>query len=504
MAVRRTPPVTRNRGSHHGSPSQRGTPPTRGARGRGSTRLGTESAPPHLPPPLNPPPVNPREDQQHRSPTLSSSNLHEQSPPFESNEQTLQQVSDDQFTSTPMDHRDPPPHAEFNRTYHPQPRRIQPLSFDDFIGQPAAAQINPTTAQITARLDKLDKIAPHVERFIAKVPILRSDGANINNWLDHVNDAIYFMIDKADYLINPSNINMSNDPEVDLAENKLAYRALFYTIDPILQSIVRRDRTGYQAYEAYCIIRDQFKNGGRSSQLAIWREMCGTVFDSSNGNLTHHFESIERYADALERDGFVWTRDSVISMLYQATMPKSDFDTANVKLDIRWTTDQRPYTAAEVRNALQTVHLNLRREATQDDINSSLSMMSISSAREKWPCNYCKQKGHWIKNCPKLGNESNRPTSPHNFKQYNKENQNVKTQDTKSVRFSDTSTNPKVNSVSIEDFANGDGTFSLDREIPFDPPSVMSYQIDPEDIRAAEAAAEARAEETDIPKEYFM
>ncbi|KAH9808372.1 hypothetical protein DFH28DRAFT_997630 [Melampsora americana] len=503
MAVRHSPPTTRNRGSQHGSPSQRGNSSTRGSRGRGSTRIGTESAPPHLPPPLNPPPVNPPEDQQHRSPTLSSSNLHEQSPPFASNEQTLRQLPADQLTSTPMDHREPPP-PEFNRTYHPQPRRLQPLSFDDFIGQPAVTQLNPTRAQIIARLDKLDKIAPHVERFTAKVPILKSDGGNINNWLDHVNDAIYFMIDKTDYLLNPSNINLSIDPEVDLAENKLAYRALFYTIDPILQSIVRRDRTGYHAYEAYCIIRDQFKNGGRSSQLAIWREMCGTVFDQSTGDLTHHFESIERHADALERDGFVWTRDSVISMLYQATMPKSDFDTANVKLDIRWTTDQRPYTAAEVRNALQTAHLNLRREATQDELNSSLSMMSVSSAREKWPCNYCKQKGHWIENCPKLENESKRPSSPHHSKPYNKGNQDMKTQDNKSVRFSDSSNKPNVNAVSIEDFANPDGTFSLDREIPFDPPSVMSYQIDPEDLLAAEAAAKARAEDTGIPKEYFM
>ncbi|KAH9818642.1 hypothetical protein DFH28DRAFT_1093906 [Melampsora americana] len=503
MAVRRTPPVTRNRGSQHGSPSQRGTPPTRGARGRGSTRLGTESAPPHLPPPLNPPPVNPREEQ-HRSPTLSSSNLHEQSPPFASNEQTLRQVSDDQFTSTPMDHRNPPPHPHLTQTYHPQPRRVHPLSFDDFIGQPAISQPHSDTAKIIARLDKLEKLAPHVDRYTSKVPILKSDGANINTWLNHVNDAIYFMIDKTDYLINPSNPNLSVDPDVDLAENKIAYRALFYTIDEMLQSVVRRDRTGYQAYEAYCIIRDQFKNGGRSSQLALWREMTGTIFDSSNDDLNHHFESIERLADALERDGFVWTRDSVISIICQATMPKSDFDAANVKLDIRWNTDQTPYSTSEVRNALQTVHLNLRRESNQNELSSSLSMMSVSSAREKWPCNYCKQKGHWIENCPKLHNESKRSSSPHNCKQYTKENEKGKSQDTKSVRFSDASQSPKVTALSIEDFANGDGTFSLDREIPFDPPSVMSYRIDPEDIRAAEAAAEARAEETDIPKEYFM
>ncbi|KAH9818985.1 hypothetical protein DFH28DRAFT_1147903 [Melampsora americana] len=456
MAVRRTPPVTRNRGSQHGSPSQRGTASTRGSRGHSSARIGTESAPPHLPQPLNPPPVNPPEDQQQRSPTLSVSNLHEQSPPFASNEQTLRQVSGEQFTSTPMDHREPPPHPELIRTYHPQPRRIQPLSFDDFIGQPAISQPPSNTTQITARLDKLDKLAPHVERYISKVPLLENDGSNINSWLDNVNDAIYFMIDKTDYLLKPSNLNHDVHPEVDLAENKLAYRALFYTISPML-------------------------------------------------HLSQHFENIERLADALERDGFVWTRDSILSIIYQATMPKSpDYDTANVKLDIRWTTDQRPFSSAEVRNALQTAHLKLRREESQLDISSDFNAMSLSSAHDKWPCNYCKQKGHWIENCPKLGNESKRPTSPHNFKQYNKENQNMKTQDTKSVRFSDTSTNPKVNSVSIEDFANGDGTFSLDREIPFDPPSVMSYRIDPEDIRAAEAAAEARAEETDIPKEYFM
>lgn len=231
--------------------------------------------------------------------------------------------------------------------------------------------------------------------------------------------------------------------------------------------------------------------------------MNAITFDSSNGDLTHHFESIERLADALERDGFVWTRDSIISIIYQATMPKSDFDAANVKLDIRWTTDQRPYSAAEVRNALQTVHLNLRREANQDDLNSSLSLMSIS-AREKWPCNYCKQKGHWRENCPKLNNESKQSISLQNSKQHTKENQAMKTQDNKLVRFSDASQNPNINAVSIEDFANGDGTFSLDREILFDPPSIMSYRIDPADILAAEAAAEARAAETDIPKEYFM
>ncbi|EGG10132.1 uncharacterized protein MELLADRAFT_103541 [Melampsora larici-populina 98AG31] len=465
MAVRHSPPATRNRGSQHGSPSQRGTSSTRGSRGRGSARLGTESAPPHLPPPPNIPPVNPPENQHHHSPPISSSNLHEQSPPFASNEQTLQHVSADQFTSTPMDHREPPPHPEFNRTYHPQPRRLQPLSFDDFIGQPAISQPPSNTNQITARLDKLDKLAPHVERYISKVPLLENDGSNINNWLDNVNDAIYFMIDKTDYLLKPSNLNHDIHPEVDLAENKLAYRALFYTISPML-------------------------------------------------HLSQHFESIERLADALERDGFVWTRDSILSIIYQATMPKSpDYDTANVKLDVRWNTDQRPFSSAEVRNALQTAHLKLRREESQLDLNSDFNAMSIS-AREQWPCNYCKQKGHWIDECPELHNKARRaiksqnhptpPSSPFPSRQETKNDRNVNTHDTKSVRFSDASAKPQVTALSIEDFANGDGTFSLDREIPFDPPSVMSYRIDPDDILAAEEAAQARAEESDIPKEYFM
>ncbi|EGG12060.1 uncharacterized protein MELLADRAFT_101976 [Melampsora larici-populina 98AG31] len=317
--MRCTPPVTRNRGSQQGSPSQRGSPSirgssSRGSRGRVNTRPGAESAPPGIP----------TNQQGERSPTLSVGNqnnpvgnLHNQSPPFADNDQTMRQDPENLFSSTPVDHRQPPPHPHLTRTLHPQPT-----------------------------MAKLD-----------------SDGTNFHTWLEEANANIYFLIGKADYLNTPSNPSNLLHPDIDHAENTIAYRVVYYSVTTDLRTVIRREQQSFLAHDAYLILSNQFNKAGRSSQLATWQSMMSSQMDIFKTSLSQHLESLDRLADALDRDGFVWTRDSVMSLVYQASMPDKpelNFDAANATLDLRWSYDKRPYSSTEIRAALQTTLLNLK------------------------------------------------------------------------------------------------------------------------------------------------
>ncbi|EGG04351.1 uncharacterized protein MELLADRAFT_108539 [Melampsora larici-populina 98AG31] len=176
--MRRTPPVTRNRGSQQGSPSQRGSPSfrgsSRGSRGQGNTQTSAESAPPEMP----------TNQQDERSPTLT-------------------------------------------------PVRPHQLSFDNFIGKSLDPTVH-TRSNIHLRLQRLDKLAPTVENFTRTMAKLDSDGTNFHTWLEEANANVYFLIGKADYLNHPSNPANQIHPEINHAENTIAYWVIYYSVTPEL------------------------------------------------------------------------------------------------------------------------------------------------------------------------------------------------------------------------------------------------------------------------------
>ncbi|EGG04716.1 uncharacterized protein MELLADRAFT_108209 [Melampsora larici-populina 98AG31] len=362
-STRHTPPVTRNRGSQQGSPSQRGSPSirgssSRGSRGRGNTRAGAKSAPPGIP----------TSQQGERSPTLSVvnqnnpvGNLHDQSPPFADNDQTMRRDPENLFSSTPVDHRQPPPHPHLTRTLHPQPVRPHPLSFDNSIGK-SADQVVHTRSDIQLRLQRLNKLAPTVENFTKTMAKLDSDATNFHTWLEEANANIYFLIGKADYLNTPSNPSNQLHPDIDHAENTIVYRVVYYSVTTDLRTVIRREQQSFLAHDAYLTLSNQFNKAGRLSQLATWQSMMSSQMDIFKTSLSEHLESLDRLVDTLDQDGFVWTRDSVMSLIYQASMPDKpelNFDTTNTTLDLRWSYDKRPSRDAHKSKISATrVHFN--------------------------------------------------------------------------------------------------------------------------------------------------
>ncbi|KAH9819167.1 hypothetical protein DFH28DRAFT_1053481 [Melampsora americana] len=469
--MRRTPPATRSRGSQQSSPSRPGSPSirgssSRGSRGRGNTRAGSESAPPRFQ--LNQP--------AERSPTLSVGNhdavgsLNDRSSPFADTDQTVRKGLENPFISTPNDLRQPPPHT---RTLHPQPIRPQPVSFDDFIGE-SENQIESTQSEVYLRLQRLDKIATTVESFTRNMTKLDNEGINFQGWLEEVNANIYFLIGKPDYLNQPSNPSNQIHPNVDHAENTIAYCVLYYSVTPDLRTT----------------------------------------------SLSQHLESLDRLADALNRDGFVWTQDSVMSLIYQASMPDKpdlNFDAANSTLDLRWSYDKRPYSSAEIRAALQTTLLNLKRHHQTEDVTDSFMALNVS--KENSICHYCNKTGHWKNECPRKrvsfahqSSTSSSNTARPNQRQTTFPDSSSDKQ--KSILNDSNSNTPKsasAHAVSVdpvyEEFhPDPDGTFPgvFSSEQGYIPPSAMLVQISPEDFLAAESAARQKAEGSDIPIEYLM
>ncbi|KAH9810425.1 hypothetical protein DFH28DRAFT_1111031 [Melampsora americana] len=505
--MRRTPPATRSRGSQQSSPSRRGSPSirgssSRGSRGRGNTRAGSESAPPGFQ--LNQP--------GERSPTLSVGNhdavgsLNDQSSPFADTDQTVRKGLENPFISTPNDLRQPPPHT---RTLHPQPIRPQPVSFDDFIGE-SENRIESTQSEVYLRLQRLDKIATTVESFTRNMTKLDNEGINFRGWLEEVNANIYFLIGKPDYLNQPSNPSNQIHPDVDHAENTIAYRVLYYSVTPDLRTVIRREQRSFLAHDAYLILSNQFNKAGRSSQLATWRSMMNAQMDIFKTSLSQHLESLDRLADALDCDGFVWTRDSVMSLIYQASMPDKpdlNFDAANSTLDLRWSYDKRPYSSAEIRAALQTTLLNLKRHHQAEDVTDSFMALNVS--KEDSICHYCNKPGHWKNECPRKrvsfahhsSTSSSNTARPNQrqttFPDSSRDNQ-------KSILNDSNSNTPKsasAHAVSVdpvyEEFhPDPDGTFPgvFSSEQGYIPPSAMSVQISPEDFLAAESAARQKAQ----------
>ncbi|KAH9814151.1 hypothetical protein DFH28DRAFT_1169249 [Melampsora americana] len=271
--MRQTPPVTRNsnRGGHLGSPSNQGTPSGCG-RGRGNAWLGTELAPPSL-------------LQGDHSPTQSTANLQNQSPPFTDNNQTLRWEANDPFTSTPV----------------------------------AILLVNLWIKSYLVNLKST------------------SDYSVLTNWLEEANVIIYFLIGKMEYLNQPSNPQKLVHPEIDHAENTIAYCVIYYSVKANLQTVIHREQKSFLAHNAYLLLHDQFNQAGRSSQLATWRDLNNSKINIFKTPLSQHLEKLKQYADALERNGFVWTRDSVMSTIYQATIPDQpnlNLDVANQSLDL--------------------------------------------------------------------------------------------------------------------------------------------------------------------------
>ncbi|KAG0141463.1 hypothetical protein CROQUDRAFT_51646, partial [Cronartium quercuum f. sp. fusiforme G11] len=113
-----------------------------------------------------------------------------------------------------------------------------PLSFDDFIGGSHPVNVRADANTVAMRLHRLDKLAPTVENFARNMIKLENDGTNFNTWVEEVNATIYFLLGKSDYLNTPSNTIGEVHPDVDHAENMIAYRVLYYTLTTELRAVV--------------------------------------------------------------------------------------------------------------------------------------------------------------------------------------------------------------------------------------------------------------------------
>ncbi|KAG0150303.1 hypothetical protein CROQUDRAFT_652482 [Cronartium quercuum f. sp. fusiforme G11] len=214
----------------------------------------------------------------------------------------------------------------------------------------------------------LDRKLENVAKYNQEVEHLCFDGSNLFRWKTRTATAIFFMTNVSQYWDAE---RPAVDSMVDLVIDKCALRMIYSTIHNDLRDLI--DGCIY-AHDALATIERHFCPGGRTIQVATFRNLCLRTFDPATTPLLKHIQAVNEDMEKLERNGFNWTKDMLLGMLYQhgasMSVPHS-MGTINAVLDAKYRAKPEPFKSSDIRAEMQASFRVMKRENKNSKLDLS-------------------------------------------------------------------------------------------------------------------------------------
>ncbi|KAG0148427.1 hypothetical protein CROQUDRAFT_410831 [Cronartium quercuum f. sp. fusiforme G11] len=140
---------------------------------------------------------------------------------------------------------------------------------------------------------------------------LLNDGSNYREWEFKIRNLVN------DYTVrgwlNRDNAHVE-DPEGD----QIVLMMIRYSLDT---DIAMKIEDSLSAAGAMATIKKLFYFPSRSKQVACFRDLINTRLGDDD-DVTEYLRTISKGFDELVRDGFVFTKDSVMGLVYEAGLPE--------------------------------------------------------------------------------------------------------------------------------------------------------------------------------------
>ncbi|KAG0141027.1 hypothetical protein CROQUDRAFT_687228, partial [Cronartium quercuum f. sp. fusiforme G11] len=242
---------------------------------------------------------------------------------------------------------------------------------------------------------------------------LQNNGLNYREWefkiRNIVNDyTVRGWLNKADMHIE--------DPEGD----QIVLMMIRYSLDV---DIAMKIEDAKSAAEAMATIKMLFYFPSWSKQVSCFRELVSTKLGEDD-DVNTYLRSISKGFDELVRDGFVFTKDSVMAMVYEAGLPEKYSNVTSTLNTVLRSKPIDPITAKQVEELIRSQKSLNKQDKGDNDVLPSFSNLDLGHTRnmnpiqQRSPHNYragsnrppsthpidrclaCNEKGHWAWACP--------------------------------------------------------------------------------------------------------
>ncbi|KAG0140208.1 hypothetical protein CROQUDRAFT_53611, partial [Cronartium quercuum f. sp. fusiforme G11] len=215
--------------------------------------------------------------------------------------------------------------------------------------------------------------------------------------------------------LNKTNMHIE-DPEGD----QIVLMMIRYSLDT---NIAMKIEDAESAAEAMAMIKTLFYFPSRSKQVSCFCELVSTKLRENN-DVNSYLRVISKGFNELVRDGFVFTKDSVMAMVYEAGLPEKYSIVTSTLNSVLRSKPNEPITANQVEELIQLQkslnkpttgeskilpsfsNLNIRRSSTANvnqqcyDCPYRLTNQGPPHSHPIDGCLACYEKGHWAWACP--------------------------------------------------------------------------------------------------------
>lgn len=227
-------------------------------------------------------------------------------------------------------------------------------------------------------LNELLKNHREVYNFTRDVGTLALDGSNMSVWKRRAEEAVFEMTGVQGYW----SVSMLDlDSRLDMAMDKCASRVIYTTIHSSLRDLISGISLAHARLEK---LTSHFKQGSRTAQFSIFKSLVSMSFDPAHTPLMEHVGRVHQEVDRLESEGFKWTRDGFIGMIYQLGAPTTgdyNMDSVNTTLDAQFRTSGKHATAEDVRSVMQSIITN-KKTALAAEGGVQVLATSVNRARD--------------------------------------------------------------------------------------------------------------------------
>ncbi|KAG0139400.1 hypothetical protein CROQUDRAFT_31430, partial [Cronartium quercuum f. sp. fusiforme G11] len=112
------------------------------------------------------------------------------------------------------------------------------------------------------------------------------------------------------------------------------------------------------AHDAMEMLEGHFRQGGRTAQVATFRQLCNRTFNPTTTTLLEHIQAVHKDIEKLESDRFKWTKDMIVGMFYQHEAPVAgpfSMEAINAALDVKYQANPGAIKSADVRAEMQAL-----------------------------------------------------------------------------------------------------------------------------------------------------